>query len=80
MLFVAFLYFLVTYQVDKFLFLNYYKTPPMLDGNIAALTTPLIPLAVFFHFVFGLWMLGDPALFQTTAMLERALQSAGGFN
>lgn len=48
--------FLFSYWMDKWLFLRFYRTPPMYDEKLGASATRLIPLAVFLHLIVGLWM------------------------
>ena len=61
--FIAMFNFYTTYWVDKFLFLNYYRSPPRYKTNIGRSATALIPYALVLHLVASIWMLGNKEIF-----------------
>lgn len=60
---IAIFNFYTTYWVDKFLFLNYYRSPPRYKTNIGRSATALIPYAIVLHLVASIWMLGNKDIF-----------------
>ncbi len=54
----------ITYWVDKFLFCNYYRTPPMYSDSMSKTSTSLLGYLVILHLVMSLWMLGCEEIFQ----------------
>lgn len=60
---IAIFNFYTTYWVDKFLFLNYYRSPPRYKTNIGRSATALIPYAIVLHLVVSIWMLGNKDIF-----------------
>ena len=54
----------VTYWTDKFTFLRVVRTPPGYDEKIAQATGSLLPYAVLFHCLFGMWMYSNQNIFQ----------------
>lgn len=60
---IGMLNFYTTYWVDKFLFLNYYRSPPRYKTNIGRGATALIPYAIVLHLVASIWMLGNKDIF-----------------
>jgi hypothetical protein len=54
----------ITYWVDKFLFCNYYRTPPMYSDSMSKTSTSLLGYLVILHLVMSLWMMGCEEIFQ----------------
>ncbi len=54
-----FLFFLITYYVDKYLVLNIYKKPPHIDLYVSKVFNYLIYLAIVLHISFSIWMYGN---------------------
>ena len=55
--------FYVSYWVDKFLFLRYYRSPPRYSSNIGRMATGLIPYAIVIHLAVSIWTLGNRNIF-----------------
>ena len=60
---IAMFNFYTTYWVDKFLFLNYYRSPPRYKTNIGRSATALIPYCLALHLVSSIYMLGNKEIF-----------------
>ena len=54
----------LSYWADKFLFCNYYRTPPMYSDAMSRMSTSLLGYLVFLHLVMSLWMMGNEEIFQ----------------
>jgi hypothetical protein len=54
----------ISYWVDKFLFCNFYRTPPMYSDDMGKTCTRLIGYLVVLHLVMSLWMMGCGEIFQ----------------
>jgi hypothetical protein len=54
----------LSYWVDKFLFCNYYRTPPIYSDAMSRTSTSLLGYLVFLHLVMSLWMMGNEEIFQ----------------
>ena len=50
--------FFTTYWVDKFLFCNFYRTPPMYGDTLGKTGTRIIGLGIIAHISMSLWILG----------------------
>lgn len=55
--------FYITYWVDKFLFCNFYRTPPKYSDNIGARSTSLIGYGILLHIFMSCWVLGSNQIF-----------------
>lgn len=81
---VGFFAFLMTYFVEKFLFIHYYRSPPRYSSSIALAATRMIPLAVVVHIIFSIWMLSIDEIFANTdsnnALTDQAGASASASN
>jgi len=62
---IAMLNFYVSYWVDKFLFLRYYRSPPRYKANIGRNATVIIPYAIAIHLCVSIWTLGNRHIFAT---------------
>jgi len=62
--FIGMLSFFVQYWVDKFMFCNYYRTPPRYSDNIGNASSNLIGFAVVVHLICSIWALGSGNIFQ----------------
>ena len=57
--------FYVSYWVDKYLFCNFYRIPPMYSDKMGKRSTKLIGFAVVIHLVMSLWMMGNKLIFRS---------------
>jgi hypothetical protein len=55
--------FIVTYWVDKLLFLRLYKTPPRYGIEMSEVTRRSMVFALFFHWLFGFYMYSNSQIF-----------------
>lgn len=62
---IAMLNFYFSYWIDKYLFTNFYRTPPYYNAKIGRRATSMIPFAVFLFLGVGLWTLGNREIFRT---------------
>lgn len=54
----------ISYWVDKFLFCNFYKAPPMYSDAMGEKSTILVGCLVLLHTLMSMWMLGSEEIFQ----------------
>ncbi len=54
----------LSYWVEKFLFCNYYRTPPMYSDSMSKTSSSLLGCLVILHLVMSLWMMGCEEIFQ----------------
>lgn len=59
----CFLYFIITYWIDKWMILRFYRTPPHTDMFMSKLFSQLMLLGIIIHFCFGIWTYGDKQIF-----------------
>jgi hypothetical protein len=45
------------------------------DGKIAEVTGNVLPLSIFFHLLYGLWMYGNPSIFQSNSVFQDTLSA-----
>jgi hypothetical protein len=57
--------FYVSYWVDKYLFINFYRTPPYYNAKIGRAASAFIPYAVLLHLGVAIWTFGNRKIFQT---------------
>jgi hypothetical protein len=55
--------FYISYWVDKFLFCNFYRTPPKYSNDIGQRSTQLIGLCILLHLIVSCWTLGNGEIF-----------------
>ena len=55
----CFLFFIITYWIDKWMLLRFYKMPPSTDLFIAKLFNIIILFAMVVHYGFGIWTYGN---------------------
>jgi len=70
----------VSFWMDKLFFLRYSKTPIAYNAGLARRATSLIPVAIFLHIGFAIWMLGNTNIVADEALeaaLIRATEDAG---
>jgi len=71
---IAMLNFYVSYWVDKFMFLRFYRSPPRYKSKIGKIATSIIPYAVIIHLGVSIWTLGNQHIFlsgtQTTGVVD----------
>ncbi len=56
--------FFISYWVDKFLFCNFYCTPPMYSDEMGRTCTSLVGLLVVVHLGMSMWMIGSEGIFK----------------
>jgi hypothetical protein len=54
----------LSYWADKFLFCNYYRTPPLYSDAMSRTSTSLLGYLVFLHLGMSLWMMGNEQIFE----------------
>ena len=54
----------ISYWVDKFLFCNFYRTPPMYSDDMGKTCTSLLGYLIILHLGMSLWMMGCEEIFQ----------------
>ncbi|KAL9185465.1 hypothetical protein ACHAXT_003242 [Thalassiosira profunda] len=54
----------LSYWVDKFLFCNFYRTPPMYSDEMGKRCTSLLGYLVILHMGMSLWMMGCEEIFE----------------
>ena len=59
----------ISYWVDKFLFCNFYKAPPMYSDAMGKKSTMLVGFLVLLHILMSMWMLGSEEIFQGVPLL-----------
>ena len=57
LLFICTCNFLITYWKDKFLFIEFYRTPPRYTDEISKLSTSILKYALVVHLIISLWTL-----------------------
>ncbi len=74
--------FFVSFWVDKYLFLRFYRKPPHYDTRMGMKMTGLLPYAILLHLGFAAWMYSNRAIFSSSEYIVEAAQSgalsAGG--
>lgn len=65
MLMIGALNFFVTYWVDKFLFIEFCRTPPSYTADISKLATWLVQLALVIHMLAALWTMATGEYFES---------------
>jgi hypothetical protein len=55
-----FFFLLLTYWIDKILFLRYYRIPPQFDNFISNIFLNTVLFAILVHTLFGIWIYGNP--------------------
>jgi len=54
---------LVQYWTDKYLFVNYYKTPPKYGLYLANKAKSIIEYSIILHLFMGVYMMSNPEIF-----------------
>ena len=62
--------FLLTYWVDKFLFISFYRTPPNHGADISHLATSVLKIGVLAHLLMTLWIFSQQKIFQTDTVTD----------
>jgi len=65
---IAFLACTLFYQVDKFLLLRFYHSPPCYDAKLASGTVHLFPFILIIHLAFATWVYSQGDVFQSTCL------------
>ena len=53
----------VSYWVDKYLFCNFYRTPPMYSDDMGKRSTKILGYLVIVHLIMSIWMMGCEEIF-----------------
>jgi len=61
----GFFSFFVAYWVDKFLFCNFYRIPPMYSDTMSKTATGFVGYGIVVHLLMTIWMYGNKAIFQS---------------
>ena len=59
----AALAFTFSYWMDKYLFLRFYRMPPLYDGKLGLKYSKALPWAALMHLLVGVWMYARPTVF-----------------
>lgn len=62
--------FYVSFLVDKFLFCNFYRTPPKYSDDIGARSTSLIGYGIILHIFMSCWILGNNQIFSGVPIVD----------
>jgi multisubunit Na+/H+ antiporter MnhB subunit len=62
----------ISYWVDKYLFCNFYRTPPMYSDDMGKTSTKLLGYLVVVHLVMSMWMMGCEEIFIGESISEDA--------
>ena len=65
MLLIGSINFYITYWVDKFLFIKYYRVPPRYTTDISKYSTALFKYILLIHLIMALWTLCNSDYFVT---------------
>eukprot|EP00804_Cyclotella_cryptica_P009635 CCRYP_006299-RC/>CCRYP_006299-RC protein AED:0.29 eAED:0.29 QI:364/1/1/1/1/1/4/125/1018 len=60
----------ISYWVDKFLFCNFYRTPPMYSDEMGKTSTKLLGYLVVVHLGMSMWMMGCEEIFVGEPILD----------
>ena len=63
--FCSFLFLLITYWIDKFMILRFYRTPPQMDLYISRMFTFYLYVGIMVHLCFGIWIYGNDLYFNS---------------
>ena len=72
---IAFVSFLVSYWMDKWLLCRYYAKPVALDSSIIRMGVNQLFLAVILHLAFTVWMFGSEGVLFSPSMDVRRRRS-----
>lgn len=67
----------VFYFIEKYLFVNFYRSPPHLTNAISKNVLELIPIAVVCHLCMSIWILSDPTIFPTSTSSDSVSSNNG---
>ena len=67
-------------QVDKWLFLRFYRIPPQYGTELGASHTERLPYGILLHLAIGVWMLGNASIFQTAAVRLAEVEASASFS
>ena len=56
-------YFIITYYLDKYLFVRYYRRPPNYDSKFVKFFLWIVFLGIICHCVFAIWIFGNSSYF-----------------
>lgn len=62
--------FYVSYWMDKFLFCNFYRIPPMYTDELGKMSTKLVGYSVVVHLCMSIWMLGNREIFRSRSFRD----------
>jgi len=75
---IAAVFMLATYWIDRFCLMRCTARPAFEDAEVARQIGRLLPVAVFLHLAFGIWMLGDPETLKSDVFQLSAYASGTG--
>ena len=70
---------IVTYWVDKYLFLRFYRNPPRYGTELAREVRTTIEYGIIMHMFFGLYMISNPEIFSTETDVNETVQFLQGY-
>ena len=59
----GFFSFFVAFWVDKYLFCNFYRTPPMYSATMGRLASWIIGWSIIAHLLMSMWIMGNGTIF-----------------
>jgi hypothetical protein len=65
----------LSYWVDKFLFCNFYRTPPRYSDRMGKKCTKLLGFLIVLHMCMSLWMMGGGHIFQGESLSGKQIDS-----
>jgi hypothetical protein len=63
--FCTFLFLIITYWVDKYMILRFYKTPPQMDLYISRMFGVYLYIGIIIHICLGIWIYGNDLYFNS---------------
>jgi hypothetical protein len=88
LLFLALISFALSYLVDRFLLLRFYRRPPQRDERLQVKVNQALPYALFIHLGLACWMYGSQEVFGSSpinaglvkSLQQSSSQATGGSN
>jgi hypothetical protein len=71
--FVAFLFYTITYLINKVMLFTYYQKTTVLNRVVPNFSVKQFKIAVLLHMLFGLFMLTNPSIFETNDEYDHTL-------
>ncbi|KAG5176418.1 hypothetical protein JKP88DRAFT_274217 [Tribonema minus] len=67
---IAFAGITITAAIDRYMLLNYYTKPPQYDAALARWANSFMPVILFLHCAFAVWIYGSPHIFDSAYVFE----------